>query len=354
MKVLHLPYNIGSKISITVSSLRKIGIDARGISVNNYLDEAGENVFVFKTKNYSYLNPKKYFEYLKANKKIKELISWADMVHWYYDYKIFRSDKFLNYVSALNKPAVVEFLGSDVRIPEILFKSNPYYEKTFHADYSYKFESWEHSFSVQKKFKDAGFEALVRPELEEFIQKDIFSSYYKINNRIDIKKYSATFSPIEKNNPLIVHPVTDRNAKGTSFIIDAVKKLKEKFDFEFSVIENMEHEQAMQQLAKANIVIDQLILGAFGTISLEGMALGKPTVCYLTKELENKLPGIPLVNASPDTIYSVLETLLANPAMRNEIGIRSRKYVEEFHDADKISLQLKNIYEEILQKKSTN
>ena len=120
--------------------------------------------------------------------------------------------------------------------------------------------------------------------------------------------------------------------------------LKKKYNFDFLLIENSEHKNVMQQLSKADIVIDQLILGAFGTISLEGMALGKPTVCFITDDLQKKLPGIPLVNSNPDSIYSTLESLLMNPSLRNEIGKKSREYVEENHDADKIATQLKNIF----------
>src|ERR1043166_5782846 len=106
MKVLHLPYNIASKIFITVSSLCRIGLEAKGIAVNNYLDETGEGISVFNTKDYSYINPKKYFEYFRSSREIKEMILWADVVHWYYDYKIFGSEKFLNYLKRFKKPAV--------------------------------------------------------------------------------------------------------------------------------------------------------------------------------------------------------------------------------------------------------
>jgi len=354
MKVLHLPYNIGSKISLTVAALRKINVEANGISVNNYLDEAGENVKVLNTKDISYLNPKKYFEYIKIHRELKRMILWADVIHWYYDFRILRSERFLNLVKYFNKPAVVEFLGSDIRIPEILFQVNTYYKKSFYSDYSYKFESLKHSRLVQKKFRDAGFEALVRPELEQFIQKDIFATYQKINNRIDVRRYIPIYPEKEKKKPVIVHPVSSRGAKGTSFVLEAINKLKQKYELEFLLIEYSEHKNVMEQLSKADIVVDQLILGAFGTISLEGMALGKPTLCYLTDNLLKNLSGIPLVNSNPDTIYTSLEALLSNPALRNEIGKKSRQYIEENYDAEKIAIKLKNIYEEILRGKSSS
>ena len=355
MKVLHLPYNIGSKITITVNSLRKIGVDACGIAVNNYLDFAGENVLVFNPRDYSYLNPKKYFTVVEANKKIMKAIEWADVVHWYYDFKVLKSERILNFINKIKKPAVVEWLGSDVRISEQLSPVNPYYKKSFSHNYPYRFETKEHSRMVQKKFRDAGFEALVRPELEEFVQKDIFPFYHKISNRIDIGKYVPSYPDPLKKNPLIVHPVTSQDAKGTEFIISAIEKLKNNYQFDFQILENILHENVKEAMSKADIVIDQLILGAFGTTTLEGMAFGKPVICYISDNLLKALPsGNPIVNASPDTIHQELEKLIVGSSIRNECGKKSRLYAEKYHDADKIAFQLKEIYETVIKGKSLN
>ena len=353
MKVLHLPHNIGSKITLTVSALRKIGLDAKGIAINNHLDEAGENVHVFNPRNYSYLNPKKYVEYIKANRCLKESIVWADVIHWYYDYRILKSDRFVEMIKHFNKPAVVEWLGSDIRISEFLSKHNPYYKRSFAGDYPYRFETLEHSRAMQKKFIDSGFKALVRPELEEFIQKDIVPGYHKINNRVDVASYRCVYPSKENKNPLLVHPVTSREAKGSSYILAAIEKLRSKYKFDFLLLENIPHEEMIKKLAEADVVIDQLILGAFGTISLEGMALGKPVVCYLEDSLRSRLPlTCPIVNANPDTIYTALESLINDPVLRNNVGEQSRKYIEEYHNADKIAHQLKNIYLEVISNKS--
>jgi glycosyltransferase involved in cell wall biosynthesis len=352
MNVLHLPHNVGSKITLTVSALRKQGADAKGIAINNYLDSAGENVRVFNPREYSYLNPKKYSEYFNAKKCIEEYIRWADVVHWYYEPVILKTDRFVELVHRLNKPAVVEWIGSDIRIAEQLSQHNPYYKKAFENDYPYRSETKEHSRMIQEKFKEAGFFPLVRPELEEFIQKDIFPAYQTIHNRIDIASYSFKVPQADKKVPLIVHPVTSRPAKGTGYILDAVERLRKKYEFDFILLENIPHEEVVAKMTEADIVIDQLIIGAFGTITLEGMALGKPAVCFIDEVLKKKLSAdCPIINSDPDKIYSTLETLLANPELRHSTGLRSRKYVEEHHDADKIAAQLMKIYSNLIETK---
>jgi glycosyltransferase involved in cell wall biosynthesis len=353
MNVLHLPHNVGSKITLTVAALRKLGADARGIAINNYLDEAGENVRVFNPKDFSYLNPRKYMEYSRARKCLKESILWADIIHWYYESTILKTDRFVEMVREYKKPAVVEWLGSDIRISDQLSVHNPHYKNSFANNYPYTFETREHSRTVQKKFRDAGFIPLVRPELEEFVQKDIFSSFQSINNRINIGAYPVKYPSQTAKVPVIVHPVTSREAKGTQFILEAVQKLKQKYEFEFLLLEDIQHAEVIRKMESADIVIDQLIIGAFGTTTLEGMALGKPTICYLDDVLLKKLPaGCPIVNTNPDTIYSTLESLLSNPGLRHSTGIQSRQYIETHHDADKVAVQLMRIYEEAIHAQS--
>jgi glycosyltransferase involved in cell wall biosynthesis len=351
MKVLHLPYNVGSKILMTVTSLRKAGVDAKGIVINN-LDEAGSNMNVFNPAHYSYYNPLKYTTTIQAYYNLFYWIQWADIIHWYFDYRILKTDFALKWIKFWKKPALIEWIGSDIRIPEILSEHNPHYKHAFCTNYPYQFESRAYSRNVQIQFKNAGFQALVRPELEEFVLPDIYPSFLKIVNRVNVKKYSPLFPSVAEINPLIIHPVTARNAKGTSYILHAVSALQKKYSFRFMVLENLPRSKVLEQLSQADIVIDQLILGAFGTISLEGMSLGKPVICHIDDSLKIKLPAAcPIVNANPDTIQAVLESLLADPGSRNRIGKKSRAYVEKYHDSDIVALQLKNIYADILGKK---
>ena len=60
---------------------------------------------------------------------------------------------------------------------------------------------------------------------------------------------------------------------------------------------------------------------------------------------KNGTPEIcPVVNANPDTLKEKLTLLIKDPELRNSIGMKSRQFVEETHDADKIAIQLLSIY----------
>ena len=80
------------------------------------------------------------------------------------------------------------------------------------------------------------------------------------------------------------------------------------------------------------------------------MALGKPVICYLRQDDLKFIPDamkneLPLINASPETIYAVLKAWLTD--RREDLahaGRSSRAYVESWHDPIKTAKRLKDAY----------
>jgi len=127
MRVLHLPVNIASQTSITVRALRDIGVDAQGIVINNSTIQENKGIRNFRTISLR-KNPirgairKASLFYL-----FQSVTRWADVIHWHFNTSILPKEMDLKYVNFLNKPRIVEFWGSDIRIPEIAVKDNPYF-----------------------------------------------------------------------------------------------------------------------------------------------------------------------------------------------------------------------------------
>jgi glycosyltransferase involved in cell wall biosynthesis len=106
---------------------------------------------------------------------------------------------------------------------------------------------------------------------------------------------------------------------------------------------------ARERYARADIVVDQLNAGWHGVFALESMALGKPVVAHLKPDVvERSAAGygvrLPIVPATPETLVDALRPLVEQPALRREIGARSRAYVEQVHDIDRIADRLIDLY----------
>lgn len=101
----------------------------------------------------------------------------------------------------------------------------------------------------------------------------------------------------------------------------------------------------MKVYSSADIIIDQLIIGTYGVLSIEAMALGKPVITYISDDMIKTLPtDLPIHNANIYNIKNRIEELIIDSNLRKELGIKGRKYVERYHDYRKNSKMLYDIY----------
>jgi hypothetical protein len=155
--------------------------------------------------------------------------------------------------------------------------------------------------------------------------------------------------------PVLMHAPTHRGAKGSVYVMDAVQRLqREGLRFEFVLIENMPHDEAMRRYRDADLVIDQLLAGWYGGLAVEVMAMGKPVVCYVREEDLKYIPAgmqadLPLINATPSNIYDVLKQTLGQGRENLEaVGRRSRLFVERWHNQHEIAQRLAHDYRTVV------
>jgi glycosyltransferase involved in cell wall biosynthesis len=121
-------------------------------------------------------------------------------------------------------------------------------------------------------------------------------------------------------------------------------------DFEYITITGEKHEKVLKILAEADIVLDQFILGAYGVLAIEAMALGKPVVAFISDSNKKQYPDdLPIVNANIDNLAQVIAKLIKSGELRHEIGKRSREYVAKYHSYEAYAKRMMQIYNEVMQ-----
>jgi glycosyltransferase involved in cell wall biosynthesis len=153
--------------------------------------------------------------------------------------------------------------------------------------------------------------------------------------------------PPSADHPVrILHAPSDREIKGTSHLLDAVERLKAAgYPVELMLLEGIPHDEVAEYCGRADIAVDQLMIGAYGTVSVEMMAKGVPVVCRIRDDLRPYYPpDLPLLSADPGTIYAVLEGLLLDPDSWAEIGRRGISYVRREHEMHKVAAQVLKLY----------
>ncbi len=147
------------------------------------------------------------------------------------------------------------------------------------------------------------------------------------------------------------------NIKSSHIYLPLVQRLKDEGHkvelMHFSDIPNIDLRFYQVQ---ADIFLDMLTYGWFGATAREAMMLGKPVICFLRpewlesarREIPEYVDELPIVSATPDTVYSVLMELIQNRGEREEIGRRSREFALKWHSADAGARRFDGIYSSLL------
>lgn len=131
-----------------------------------------------------------------------------------------------------------------------------------------------------------------------------------------------------------------RNEKGSPYIVDAIERLKaEGHPVEYYFVDGVASREMRFHQAQADIIVDQLLYGWWGSTSVEALALGKPTVCYLRPSWKESFlksfpeyEKLPIVEADIDNIYEVLKVLVTDEKYRLECAKASREFALQHFD----------------------
>lgn len=164
---------------------------------------------------------------------------------------------------------------------------------------------------------------------------------------IDIRDWRPT-PPKDDSVVRIVHAPNHRHYKGTRFFVEAVATLAgEGLPVELVLIERTPLEEARRMYAEADIVADQLLIGAYAQFAIEGMALRKPVVCYLNERFRRWHPEwdeCPIVNANPDDVVDRLRELVTDGKRRAALGRRGLDYVRKYHSLESVGRDMDEVY----------
>lgn len=171
-----------------------------------------------------------------------------------------------------------------------------------------------------------------------------------IENWMPAKNIPSEYTLPKTKNITIVQAFENAESrgdqKGTKYIKAAVETLKkEGYAVEHVFLDKVPYDAMKYYYQQADIVFDQLLTGWHGSVTVEAMAMGKPVICHLNQDAMRLLPkDNPIVNADTTTITDILRKLVSDKELRENIGRKSRKYVEERHDAIGLAKEYVDLY----------
>ncbi|MBS4206299.1 glycosyltransferase family protein [Lederbergia citrea] len=327
MKIVHAPTEIAGQMGILCKELREKGHNVSGYNCfHTYLSYKGD---ILNTDAWELL---KEFDFLINN---------TDIFHFHNANSFLQNFEDIPILKEKGKKMVMHHWGSDVRTVKMVKKLNPYpLEPTYYTD-----NEIHKQLTTISKYIDT---AIVQDYEAYHYVKDYYKNVFVLPLACNINDFRMSFPNVTNDNPLIVHAPTNRKFKGSYYVERAIKKIQNKARFTYKIIEKMSHQKAVSEYLKADIIVDQLLCGTYGMFSVEAMAMGKPVVAFIREDVREKFPAdLPIVQATPETLADVLLELVQNPKRRNELGIAGRRYVKNYHSAERVTDELIKIYKKL-------
>jgi glycosyltransferase involved in cell wall biosynthesis len=112
----------------------------------------------------------------------------------------------------------------------------------------------------------------------------------------------------------------------------------------------------VREYAAADIITDQLSIGMIGMGSFDAMAAGRPVIANGKPEIFDPIIGkpSPILQARTDEeVFQQLERLVFSPGLREEVGMQSRRYVEQFFSPENAANVILTLWERVATKQNT-
>ena len=121
--------------------------------------------------------------------------------------------------------------------------------------------------------------------------------------------------------------------KAPSAFIDDVRALHDQGLIELKLAEGLPWRKMRRLVQDADIVIDQVAIGSYGTFACEAMAAGKPVIAHLSETVAKVVGEVPpILDVRGSEVAEAVARLVADRAEGIRIGREAAAYVREWHD----------------------
>lgn len=332
-KVLMAPMNFADQPMALVRALRRRGIEANHLQYS----AMGAHPLGYALDRVARLTNSDFGRQLEVLQE--QLRSGFDIFHFWQRSLLYSTS--LDGLTGLDLPIIKSrgarlfhrFTGFDLRMAGADLRLNP------HSPFRYGYQS-----PFDERAQHA-YIAMLRDYVDRFFVQDPEMGQFMPEAHILPRGLElSAWEPVgvaPTLRPLVVHAPSNGEVKGSAFVVRALDTLRhEGLAFDFKLLDRVPHAEAREWYRRADIIVDQLLIGATGVLTLEAWALAKPCVTYLRRDLFEPFYGVselPVANATPDTIEDTLRRLIRDFAWREELARSGRALVERHHDIEHIA-----------------
>ena len=175
---------------------------------------------------------------------------------------------------------------------------------------------------------------------------------------LDFDRWSISRRPADQRIVVLHSHATEsrnlipgRNIKGTPIIDEVMKRICSRYPHvEYRRVTGLKMTEMLVEQQSADVVIDQLFIGHWGSTGIEAMGVGCAVVCYIRPEWAEQFkrsfpsaPTVPVISATKDTLEEQIEALVTNPERLRMLQDDCRKFAEVFYDPVSVSAEFEEL-----------
>lgn len=335
LKIFIGPYEVGKIGGTLANALRNKGIMVTVVRNNPNIFQEG--ILYDNTIKFTGLNV--------LQRKLKNLLFFINTFFHYNTFIFLFGQTLLPYnfdlpiLKLFRKKTIMWFLGSDIISYEAIEKEI----NKVGIEYSQRETRKENPEIINRKKKmikkvEMYVDHIIAdPTIAHLLNRDYIGIDHESGIHMPMDIINIKYNDIPNPIPIIIHAPSDEDKKGTSYIIDALQRLEgDGYKFDFILCKKMSNTQVRNLLTKCDIAIDQLFSVAGGLFAVESMAAGCAVLGGNIPILSG-ISDLPIIHTNKTNIYDNIRQLLENPDLRQELAKKGRRYVEKYHDCNKIA-----------------
>lgn len=158
-------------------------------------------------------------------------------------------------------------------------------------------------------------------------------------------------------SPSITKKVGRWYDKGYQETTKIFNQLKQRFpNIEIDIMTRVQNHEVIKRKANCNIIIDECVTGSYHKSGLEGLGLGKLTICGMNVDVEKVMKKAAHTDTQPFTrigignLFGELSKIIEKgiPYI-NEVGFKNRQWMEKFWTPESIANEFIDHYKKLLE-----
>ncbi|MFV0253069.1 MAG: glycosyltransferase [Beutenbergiaceae bacterium] len=141
---------------------------------------------------------------------------------------------------------------------------------------------------------------------------------------------------LEHSRPIVLHAPSNSKLKGSQYIDPVLQEWDRRGRIRYRRVSGVSHSDLMALVGKSDIVVDQAMVGSYGTFAIESMARGRVTLTNIDPRVRERIDDeLPFEGFTPATLDEALTRILDDREQAADRASQGPGYCRRWHDGER-------------------